>query len=839
MRKLTTTFTSVIVAVIYWISTVDAAEPLNAGFDKHARELLKAYCVDCHGADKPDGNVRLDEEQGIDKLLADKQLWWRVLKNVRADMMPPATADKPTADERRGMLEWIETAVAGVDPQHPDPGPTSLRRLNRAEYRQTIHDLMGIDFNAEIVFPPDDTGFGFDNVGEALSISPMLLEKYVQSASTIVAEAVPTETWIKPTVRIAGREFRSDNGLSGDRIRHNQPCTVSHEHQAKHAGRYRISIHQRLHGSFNFHPGRYSIECRLDDKQLYREDYKWEEHKDMPHEIEVDWQPGAHQFSFKLETLADKEKEDAADPAQSSDENFVSYQLVDVTIVGPLDSQLREHPPRYERFFAKDEPPTEPELRQQYARNILTRFVTKAFRQPAAAATVDRLVALALQYEREQHSSFEAGIARAMTAVLASPKFLFKLESPLEEKLDVSSKLLDASSNLPSTEKFPLVSEYTLASRLSYFLWSSMPDQELFDLAAQRQLRANLPKQLERMLRDERGRAFASNFVGQWLRSRDVENVSIDPVAALGFGREYDELRQRLQGRFRRRRDDPPPDEATTQALKRFRELIAMREKLSASVRSAMRRETEMAFEYIVEQDRSLLELLNADYVFVNSELADLYGIPDVKGKELRRVALPAGHPRGGVLTQGTMLLVTSNPTRTSPVKRGLFVLDNLLGTPAPPAPANVPALEDAQNRFGDREPTLRELLAVHRESALCASCHARMDPLGLALENFNAFGGFRETEKGQPIDASGQLITGEKFSNVSELKRILSTSRRADFYRCATEKMLVFALGRGLEMQDEWTVDAIVRQLEENGGKFSTLLSGVVNSAPFQRCRK
>ncbi len=233
------------------------------------------------------------------------------------------------------------------------------------------------------------------------------------------------------------------------------------------------------------------------------------------------------------------------------------------------------------------------------------------------------------------------------------------------------------------------------------------------------------------------------------LRSRDVENVSIDPVAALGYGREFEELRQRLQGRFRRRRDDPPPDEATAQALKRFRELIAMREKLSASVRSAMRRETEMAFEYIVQEDRSLLELLDADYVFVNSELAELYGIPDVKGKDMRRVSLPAGHPRGGVLTQGTMLLVTSNPTRTSPVKRGLFVLDNLLGTPAPPAPANVPALEDAQNRFGDREPTLRELLAVHRESALCASCHARMDPLGLALENFNAFGGFRRDGKG------------------------------------------------------------------------------------------
>lgn len=818
--------------------TLLAAEPLNTGYEQHARAFLQQYCIDCHGAEKPDGNLRLDEGQGVDRLLADKQLWWRVLKNVRAEMMPPASSDKPDGDERRKLIHWIETAVAGVDPQNPDPGPSSLRRLNRTEYRQTIQELMGIDFNAEIVFPPDDTGFGFDNVGDALSISPMLLEKYVQSAAAIVSEAVPVETWSKLTTRISGNEFQSDKGIRGDRIRHNQPCKVTHAHTVKHAGRYKVKIHQRLHGSFEFHPGRYAIDFRLDDRQLFREEYKWEEHKDILHEFEVEWQPGAHAFSAQLEMLADKEKVDSADPSQTNDDTFVSYQLVDVTIVGPIDSDLREHPPRYERFFSKDEPPTEAAQREQYAHEILTRFVTRAFRQPASPTTVDRLVSLATQHERETRSSFEAGIARAMTAVLASPKFLFKLEAPAKQIVDVSSKIVDASSNSTQGQSFPLVNEYTLASRLSYFLWSSMPDAELFDLAERGQLRAELPKQLARMLRDERGRAFAGNFVGQWLRSRDVEHISIDPVAALGFGREYDELRQKLQGRFRRRRGDPPPDEETTKALTRFRELNAMRDKLSPSVRTAMRRETEMAFETIVQEDRSLLELIDADYVFVNNELAELYGIPDVKGKEIRRVELPPEHPRGGVLTQGTMLLVTSNPTRTSPVKRGLFILDNLLGTPAPPAPPNVPALEDAQNRFGDREPTLRELLAAHRESALCASCHARMDPLGLALENFNAFGGFRETEKGQPIDASGQLITGERFSNVAELKRILVESRRGDFYRCVTEKMLVFALGRGLEMQDEWTIDQIVHQLEASGGKFSTLLSGVVNCSSFQRCR-
>ncbi len=412
-----------------------AAEPLASGYAQHAKALLQTYCVDCHGAEKPDGNIRLDEAQGLDRLLADKQLWWRVLKNVRADMMPPVAADQPGADQKRALIRWIETSVAGVDPDHPDPGPASLRRLNRTEYRQTIQELMGIDFNAEIVFPPDDTGFGFDNIGDALSISPMLLEKYVQAATAIVSEAVPVETWTKPTVRIAGHEFRAQDGIKGDRIRHNQPCTVSYEHRAHHQGRYRIRIHQRLHGSFDFHPGRYSIDFRLDGRQLFREDYKWEEHKDVVHEMEVDWEAGPHAFDVTLETLADKDKSDNGDPSQSNNDSFVSYQLVDVTIVGPIDSELREHPPRYERFFSKDEPPADPAARREYAREILTRFVTRAFRQPADAATVDRLVSLAAQFQQDTQSSFEASVARAMTAVLASPKFLFKMESPQAEDL--------------------------------------------------------------------------------------------------------------------------------------------------------------------------------------------------------------------------------------------------------------------------------------------------------------------------------------------------------------------------------------------------------------------
>lgn len=256
-------------------------------------------------------------------------------------------------------------------------------------------------------------------------------------------------------------------------------------------------------------------------------------------------------------------------------------------------------------------------------------------------------------------------------------------------------------------------------------------------------------------------------------------------------------------------------------------------------MRRAMRRETEMSVEYIVKEDQSLLDLLDCDYTFVNEKLASVYDIPDVRGPEMRRVKLPEGNPRGGVLTQASMLLVTSNPTRTSPVKRGLFILENILGTPSPPAPPNVPDLEESAKRFAGREPPLRELLAAHRESALCSSCHSRMDPLGIALENFNALGMWRDLEKQQAIDASGQLITGEKFLDVRDLKKILRERHASDFYRCVTEKMLTYALGRGLEATDEHTVDLIVGRLQENGGKFSALMQGVIESAPFQKQRR
>jgi hypothetical protein len=383
-------------------------------------------------------------------------------------------------------------------------------------------------------------------------------------------------------------------------------------------------------------------------------------------------------------------------------------------------------------------------------------------------------------------------------------------------------------------------------------LWSSMPDDELIRLASRGELRSQLPPQVARMLNNPRSKALAENFAGQWLRSRDVEHFQIDAVSALGFEKQAEALRERfrrLRGdrpwrRDRNRDDRDSPDEKQREEeidrlRAEFRRFRTLREKFDGELRVAMRRETEMHFEHIVREDRSVLELIDCDYAFLNEELANHYEIEGVSGSEMRRVELPKDSPRGGILTQGTLLVVTSNPTRTSPVKRGMFILDNLLGTPPPPPPANVPPLEASATAGSGHDPTVRELQERHRSDPVCSSCHERMDPLGLALENFNALGMWREDEHGRPIDTSGKLLTGEEFQGIEDVKGILLNERRLDFYRCMTEKLLTYALGRGLEYHDEHTVDVIVEQLERDQGKFSTLLIGVVQSAPFQKVRR
>lgn len=787
-------------------------------FQEKIEPLLEEYCYGCHAYGAAEGNVAFDAFESPEAMFADREHWWKVLKNVRADVMPPQGEWRPGAEEKQKLFEWIKTDVFGVDPQNPDPGRVTVRRLNRIEYQNTIRDLLGVEFQAEVEFPPDDSGHGFDNIGDVLSVSPLLIEKYLDAADTIISGIVPTEPWVLPVESVEGVQFTTpDSDMTGRRISFYDAATVAHETEIEQPGHYRVVLDAEIDGSFDFDPGRCRVTFKIDGQPQFTRELAWHAKKPVPHESDHQWEPGKHKLEFVLEPLV------AADQQQ----NELHFDVNAVRIEGPLDERYRVRPENYERFFPEGGPPEERAARSDYAREVLRRFATRAFRRPVDEGTLERLVAL-VQAMQQQEKTFEAGIARAMTAVLASPQFLFRLEGVA-----------------PGTEdqRFPQIDEYSLASRLSYFLWSTMPDDQLFELAGRGELRKNLRAQVQRMLADQRSDQLIVHFVGQWLQARDIEVVSIDALAAAGLREEYDQLVEE----FRRIRDESEGwsyrDDPQYQKLReRIVELRQIRDTFDGDLRNAMRRETEMVFEHIVREDRSVLELIDSDYAFLNQRLAEHYGlegIDPIEGDELRRVALPPESVRGGILTQGTILAVTSNPTRTSPVKRGLFVLENILGTPTPPPPAAVPELEAAKSGFEGEEPSLRELLELHRADALCSSCHARFDPLGLGLENLDPLGRWRDLDAGKPIDASGQLITGEEFGDIKELKRILRTSRRMDFYRCLAERLLTYALGRGLEYYDEVTVDQIAAQLDAENGRFSSLLFGIIESAPMQRQRR
>jgi hypothetical protein len=811
-------FRTVIVAGNVVLLTVPVSSAV--GREGDVSPVVQTYCSACHSNGAAEGGFDLDAFPDETSAAANPQAWWKVLKNVRAGVMPPAGEPRPSADEVEQLNDWIKRRVFQIDLEHPDPGQLTVRRLNRTEYGNTVADLMGVRFDASILFPPDDSGFGFDNVGDALSFSPLLMEKYLRAAEAVVAEAVPTTTWIVPMQTVAGREFRDrDTGDDGHGMSSRKASTVRRSITLDEPGRYDIRSIVQLDGTFEFDPSRYVVVFCVDGEELSRNEYGWDENKRLREQFQRELSAGDHELSFELIPL---NSDDEPGIGETGGSTSASFDVVHVELQGPAGTTRLRHPNNYERFFPLDDPPQDPTERETYARQVLDQFCRRAFRGSVPAGTLDRLMPITVSAWQEPGVTFEAGVARAMTAVLASPRFLFRLETA---KPHVESA------------RFAAVEELGLASRLSYLLWSTLPDEELVNLAAGSELRANLRDQVRRMLRDDRSDEFVSNFVGQWLRTRDVTQVSIDPIAVRGFREEFDELLSQFRARRSRMfsRDLSPEEQKVRD---RFRELRAINEAFDGDLKRAMQRETEMCVEYIVRENLSLLDLIDCNYTFLNEDLAKHYGIPGVRGDEMRRVELPPDSPRGGLLGHGSMLVLTSNPTRTSPVKRGLFLLDNVLGTPAPPAPPNVPDLESSVDRFDGRKPSLRELLAVHREAALCSSCHSRMDPLGLALENFDALGTWRTEEVGAPIDAAGTLITGESFRDVRELRRILREHHARDFYRCVTEKLLTFAIGRGLDYTDEHTVDLIVTRLEKNGGRFEDLLMGVVESAPFQMIR-
>jgi hypothetical protein len=795
-----------------------------AEFQKTVHPILDKYCVSCHNADLKKGSIDFDQDDPT-AMVQDQELWHKALKMLRAGMMPPLGRRRPSTEQVKQVENWIKSSVFGIDPRNPDPGRVTLRRLNRTEYRNTIRDLMGVDFNAGAEFPADDTGHGFDNIGDVLTISPLLLEKYINAAKSIVAKAVPTSAGAPAETRILGRRFlvtpakvspMRDGALP---LSYYKPAKATYEFPVKHAGQYQLVLELTANESFvddRFDYNKCRLVFKAGDQVLLTKEFTRQPGRAYRFEVNVDWKAGDQRLSVEVQPLT-----------KETQVRSLALRLLAVTVRGPMDPAHWVRPANYERFFPGGVP-AEPAARSAYARKALEPFVTRAFRRPVDAPTLDRLVKLIETIAAKPGRTFEQGMAQALVVVLASPRFLFREEETVPG----------------SADRYPLLDEYALASRLSYFLWSSMPDEELMRLAGANQLRQNLAGQVKRMLADKRAEEFVRNFCGQWLQSRSVETADVNAAAVLAREQPRDPQAEQKRARFRALRAKDNLTEAEKKELeeirstffKGFRRFAAFQ--LTGQLRQAMRQETEMAFDYLLKEDRSLLELIDADYTFLNEKLAQFYGISGVTGENMRKVKLPPDSPRGGVLTQATFLIITSNPDRTSPVKRGLFILDNIIGLPPPPPPGNVPPLEQAAASFKGKTPTLRESLELHRRDALCASCHNRMDPLGLAFENFNALGRWRDKEQNQPIQAAGALLTGESFKDVRELKKVLATTRRLDFYRCATEKMLIYALGRGLEPQDTFTVDELVDRLETAQGRPSVLIQGIVESPAFQRRR-
>ncbi len=728
-------------------------------------DLIQRYCYDCHGEGMKKGGISLEDliQAGPAGHGHD---WQKVWKMNRNELMPPAGKDGPTAQERRLISEWISAQMLGVDLENPDPGRVTIRRLNRMEYEYTVTDLFGTDLQAEGMYsvddavtsrrlrdmlPPDDKAFGFDNIGDFQSLSPALLETYFEIAEFVVANVIALDGPLYPETNL-GDPLEVTRSEEEEKTDHRVTFRV------EKSGDYRVGLRFSL-GGWAEYGGGYDFTVEMDGNVLLRERIDVGGHATHVYNPQVRLKSGEHELV--LSTVA-------RDPDFKGMLRHLELRPR-VWLNGPMDPAAANFPDSHKRIFFRGPAPEEPEAKRNYASEILRRMTGRAFRRPVDEETLERLGAIAML-----HENFERGIADALTAVLTSPRFLFRSEAQPQPN---------------ETRAVHPIDEFALASRLSYLLWLSLPDEELRSLAAEGKLREQLESQLARMLADPKAARFFEDFPGQWLRTR---NVLMTPVS---------------------RRDE---------------ELNPVRE--------SMKRETEMLFEHIAREDRDLIELVTANYTFVDGRLADFYGMADLAEPGFHKVNLAPESRRGGILTQGSFLVATSNPNRTSPVKRGLFVLENLMAIEPPPPPPDIPSLDEARAN-GERPRTVREQLELHRNDQSCASCHAHFDPIGLVLENYDVIGKWRDDEGGEPIQPSETTVTGHALDGVEDLRAYI-LERRDNFYRCVTEKLMTYALGRGLGPADAVTVDEISLKLRDSGGKFSVLLGELVRSRPFQMRR-
>ena len=747
---------SLLMAVVFcgWASGADpVADPgLPLSYANEVRPLLLKYCGECHQGDKAEAGLPFDQLLEAQAATRDRARWKKVHVQLSNKLMPPLDEKQPTDEERQKLVDWVQSQALTVrcsDTVYP--GRVTIRRLNRAEYNNTIRDLFGVDFQPASTFPADDTGYGFDNIGDVLSLPPVLLERYLEAAEQVTRRTIvaPDEDFITETTK-EGKSLGSNTEFS-------------REFSFSDEGYYLLRVRAYADQAG---PELAKMSLQFDGQELEQYEVKAKNEGEtelMEKRFKVP--AGKHKLSAVF--LNDYYK---PEDGPNNDRNL---HIVSLAVAGPLGVLPSDLPEPHRRLMIQS-----PKSKAEYpgaARAILSRIVPKVWRRPTSEAEIDRLVALVEQVTSDG-SSFERGIQTALQAVLVSPRFLFRLE---QEPTD------------PAPHAVRTLDDFELASRLSYFLWSSTPDDELLDAARQGKLTRGtdeLDRQTRRMLADPRSRSLVENFAGQWLQLRNLANVSPNP--------------------------------------RRF-------PKFTKELRADMRRETELLFETILKEDRPLIEFLSADYTFVTQRLAEHYQIEGISGDEFRRVVVNA-EQRGGLLGQASILTVTSNPTRTSPVKRGKWILENLLASPPPPAPAGVPPLKESTRRE-PIELSLKERMAQHRSNPACAACHQLMDPLGFGLENYDATGVWRTNDGNADVDASGDLPDGRKFTGPKELRAIL-LERSDDFRRCFTEKLLTYSLGRGLEYFDDCAVRAIVDHGKSEGDRVSGYVLGIVHSTAFRQ---
>ncbi len=730
------------------------AAPKPVVFATAVAPVLKQFCAPCHSGVEPAAGLDLSRFKTEADVQKATDVWAKVVNRVTAGQMPPKGASQPTALQRRALSDWT-LQVLGADCLKQDPGRVTLRRLNRFEYDNTVRDLVGVDFHASDDFPTDDVGYGFDNVGDVLSISPLLMEKYLRAAQTIASKAI-----VAPEDRIVkyeGANLHAPTAVGGSYEGGIELFTngaVTANHKFTQAGRYIVRI-----TAYGVQAGPEPVKMAVTVKGqiVARVDLTATVATTFEYPVQVDEGPGRIEASF----LNDYYNAAAPNP-KDRDRNMV---VMAIEVKGPLDGAAV---PVSQRHLI----PAGSTL--ENLRQILKGIASRAYRRPIRTDELNRLFALSHR-AIENGDSFERAVQLGLTGVLVSPNFLFRVE------------------NDPANAKTPIrtLNGYELASRLSYFLWSTMPDDELTQLAENGQLLKPtvMQTQVKRMLQDPRASALADGFASQWLELRKLQTVTLDPKTYPAF---------------------------------------------TETLRADMTNETKAFFAGVVREDRSVLDFLDAKYAYVNQRLAELYGLPAVAGDELRKVTLP-DERRGGLLTQASILTVTSNPNRTSPVKRGKWVLENILGTPPPPPPPGVGDLGDAKQVLDVK--TLRARLEAHRANPACAVCHEKMDPIGFSLENFDGMGRWRADDAGAAIDTLGVLPDGTKFSGPKELRAVLMT-KKDQFIRCLTEKLLIYALGRGLGPADDCALTDAITAAKKDGYKFSAIVSAIVHSTPFTQRR-